>query len=261
MLTRPYATAQPCPPWHEVTVHAGPSGVRWLVASAAIDPDLAAGIPPRQMLAAEEEARLASLSVAKRRRDWLLGRATAKALLQNWLAHHHGAAPFASSIVIETEPNGAPYARLTAAERLPVSLSISHCNGHAFCALISAPFGVPVVGADIEKIEPRAWAFVEDYFTPWEIDQVCRAPDAERDALITAIWSVKEAVLKAVQRGLTVDTRAVDCDLGGRAASDDWQPVSVRWDQRLDVPDGTSITAHWRRWGAYVLTLARLDTP
>lgn len=255
-------SAHPCPPQPVACATLG-RPVWWLVSAAADDPDLAAGVAPGRLLAADEAARLAAFKIAKRRRDWLLGRATAKALLQAWLAHE-SAAPPAANLIIQSETTGVPTPLLadgTGRAPLPVSLSISHCDGHALCALIDlrAEATIVTLGADMEKVEPRAWSFVADYFTPREVRQVQHASDADRDAVITAIWSAKEAALKAVQLGLSVDTRAVDIDLGGQSPSDDWQPLSIRWDARLGLPNAAALTGLWRRWGPYILTLARLD--
>lgn len=237
----------------------------WLVSAAADDPALAAGIAPHGLLAANEAARLATFTIAKRRRDWLLGRATAKALLQAWLARE-SVAPPTVDLTIQSETTGVPTPWLVddrGYAPLPVSLSISHCDGHALCALIGLRDVRTTVtlGADMEKVEARAWSFVADYFTPREVAQVQHAADADRDAVVTAVWSAKEAALKAAQLGLSVDTRAVDIDLGGRPPSDDWQPLIVGWDARLNLPPAAAFTGLWRRWGPYILTLARLDRP
>ncbi len=255
---------QPCPPRSVERATLG-GEVLWLVSAAADDPALAAGVAPGSLLAADEAARLATLKIAKRRRDWLLGRATAKALLQAWLAQEI-VAPSAANLIIHSETTGVPTPWLADSRGrapLPVSLSISHCDGHALCALIDRRGAATAVslGADMEKVEPRAGSFVADYFTPGEVAQVQRATDADHDAVVTAVWSAKEAVLKAVQLGLSVDTRAVDIDLGGRPPSHDWQPLRIGWDARLAQSPDAALTGLWRQWGPYILTLARLDQP
>lgn len=180
---------------------------------------------------------------------------------------------------------------------LPISLSISHSSEMAFCALyaiggrwraatsagewqdqaISTGFpagGLVQVGVDVEGIEPRTDSFVQAYFAAEEIHWIGQALDGEQALLATATWSAKEAVLKALRLGLTVDTRRVrclpatgmeltagpehgwnevhvDCDLGllpmaagqarGSAAVCDWD-----------------IRGWWRREGKFVLTMALL---
>ncbi len=53
------------------------------------------------------------------------------------------------------------------------------------------------------------------------------------DTLVTATWSAKEAVLKALQLGLTVDTRRVTvlCQFDGDLTQ--WTPVEVECDSTL----------------------------
>jgi 4'-phosphopantetheinyl transferase len=65
------------------------------------------------------------------------------------------------------------------------------------------------LGCDLELVEPRAKAFVEDYFTFEERDFVSRSPGRHHDRLITLLWSAKESTLKALREGLRLDTRCV----------------------------------------------------
>ncbi|MCZ7667962.1 MAG: 4'-phosphopantetheinyl transferase superfamily protein [Chloroflexi bacterium] len=63
----------------------------------------------------------------------------------------------------------------------------------------------------MERIASRSPEFVTDYFTKEEQVLVDRASADMRDVAVTAVWSAKEAALKALHLGLTVDTRAVTC--------------------------------------------------
>ncbi len=107
-----------------------------------------------------------------------------------------------------------------------MSLSISHCDDHAFCALSDRQS--VRVGADIERIEPRARQFAEDYFTAAELEHVRAAPPDDRDTIVTLIWSAKEAALKALHLGLTVDTRSVAIGLEPTSRfGASWMPLAV----------------------------------
>lgn len=203
-------------------------------------------------LSPAEQLRLASFKLAKRRQEWLLGRWTARRLVQQLMAAQ-GQQLALSSIGITNAADGAPEFQLPAevADDMAWSLSISHRVDYAFCAVNTA--GRPI-GADIERIEPRSAAFVGDFFTPAEQALIFAASPAERALLSNLIWSAKEAVLKVLRHGLRVDTRRVEC-LPGFAVAD-WQPLSIRCDPRLsNVP----LCGHWRRAGDYVLTLACTD--
>lgn len=102
---------------------------------------------------------------------------------------------------------------------------------------------------------PHHPAFPGDYFTLDELAIVAAAPAELRDTLVTAIWSAKEALLKALRLGLTVDTRRVAClpsvdDLA--QARSGWAPLTI------SAPTLTPGAPHawWRLDGDDVLTLA-----
>ncbi|MCB0159565.1 MAG: hypothetical protein KDD83_15640, partial [Caldilineaceae bacterium] len=58
--------------------------------SATAAPEIEQGVAPAGLLSPAEEARLAEFTVVKRRRDWLLGRWTAKDLVRTVLAEQYG---------------------------------------------------------------------------------------------------------------------------------------------------------------------------
>lgn len=174
-------------------------------------------------LRAAEIAHLDAMRFAKRRSDWRLGRWTAKRALAAYLKL---GCDLLRAIELRVAPSGAPQAYF-AEQPAPVSLSLSHRNGSALCAV--APPGVEL-GCDLEAIEPHSDAFLADYFTPEEQALVARASAAERVRLLALLWSSKESALKALCVGLRLDTRSVIASpLGGSCADlDRWQPLYVR---------------------------------
>lgn len=246
--------------------------IDWLVQSTADHTDLAQGIAPVGLLGPAEQARMASFKIEKRRRDWLLGRWTAKRLVQAAVECRTGQRLPLDKITIVREPDGSP--RIIVDCKLPIAdygqarsnhnlqsaignlqLSISHSRNRAFCALNSAA-GVGI-GADIEHIEPRSPAFVADYFTPDERALVEHAPADARPTLVTAIWSAKEAALKVLRTGLAVDTRSVECALRWPPPTKGWGAFAIRCDQRLlGDTAAPALTGWWRVTGQYVLTIA-----
>ena len=231
--------------------------IHWLLQSSSDHPDLARGVAPAGLLSESEQDRLAALKIDKRRRDWLLGRWTAKRLIQSYVERQTGLRLPLTALVIEPEPGGAP--RLIAASPyhwLPairdLHISISHSGDRAFCALVENRN----IGADIERIEPRDRQFVEDYFCADEILQVRQAPDVQNQTMIAAIWSAKEAALKALRLGLTVDTRSVSCFIPALGHADDWVAFDIVHDRRLlKLSDAPSLTGWWRRMDDFVLTV------
>jgi 4'-phosphopantetheinyl transferase len=217
-------------------------------------PGLANAVAPAGLLSAEERERHESFRVLKRRRDWLLGRWTAKNLLREHLNQHSIFVPL-DQIVIRADEDGSPYALLSG-QRLPVNLSISHSGAHSLCALTDDTDAR--VGADIEVIEPRPMSLAEQFFTEEELTAVLARPEAERDARITLVWSAKEAFLKCTKEGLRVDTRAISVELPELLAdAGDWQTMRVS--PRVELMRvGTDYRAWWRRDEDAILTLGML---
>ncbi len=181
--------------------------IYWLVQSWDACPDLKQGTAPVGFLSTGEQAKLNTLKILKRRREWLLGRWTAKILVRTILYHRGGAPLPLDAWSVLNDQDGVP---VVSGNIDPMfSLSISHSCDYALCALVERnPWPI---GCDIERIEPRSDTFVRDYLTPDEIARVNCAAPCLRDSLITAVWSAKESVLKALHLGLSVDPYAVAC--------------------------------------------------
>ena len=129
---------------------------------------------------------LAAMRFAKRRADWRLGRWTAKCALAAFLALPDRAEDFAR-IEVRAAPSGAPEAFFLG-RPAPASLSLSHSNGRALCA-VGPPGGA--VGCDLERVEPRSARFVSDWFTRPEQQLVRAVPFTPRARLVTLLWSAK----------------------------------------------------------------------
>lgn len=206
-------------------------------------------------LLAPAEARIyAALRTPKRRHDWLLGRGVAKRLIHAALAAELGSAPPFNEIVVLAHADGWPQVSLPTLGpgAPPLTLSISHSRDRAFCALT---FGDDrPLGCDLEAIEPRSPGFVADYFTTAERDFMAAAPADQHPTLANAIWSGKEAALKAIRRGLAEDTRLVTCLPALDETSDGWRSLYFRWEVTdRDLP---ALAGRWCEAGEYVMTLA-----
>jgi 4'-phosphopantetheinyl transferase len=210
--------------------------------------DLDRGSP---WLSPVEQQTLAAFRFPKRRDEWLLGRWTAKSLLRS-LPAYRGLPP--QAIEVYNEPDGAPGLTLPAGSPSPGSLSISHSGPYALCALASGPD--LRIGADLELVESRSEGFIEDYFTPCEREMVHTAPRESRDFVATLVWSLKEAMLKALGVGLRWDTRRVEV-----SETDSLPALEQEW-QALQVSDYENTHRPWAAWAqrrdGYVLTAAAL---
>jgi 4'-phosphopantetheinyl transferase len=206
-------------------------------------------------LSPSELAVLARSAVPKRREEWRLGRWTAKrALLLGGarlfrslkLPTINGDRSAWPRVEVKAAADGAPEAFLDGA-RLPLRLSITHRAGLAACLV--APEDV-AAGCDMERVEPRDEAFVNDYFTPAERGVVAAAPPESRAETVTLIWSAKESALKALRVGLRADTRDVEVRLLPWQRKDGWTGLAV-----YDRPHGRLLPGWWRVAGSNVITL------
>lgn len=174
-------------------------------------------------LSPHERARLAGMRFAKRRDDFRVGRWTAKRAIRAMNVN----GPDPCDVDIRAAEDGAPEVFFPGGPA-PWSVSIAHAGGRGLAVV--GPPGVPF-GADLETIAPRSAAFLEDYFLDSERRWIAGHPDASRDGAATLLWSVKEAVLKALRTGLREDTRAVEVLPGGAAftlrTSPGWMSVGA----------------------------------
>ena len=257
--------------------------IRWLIQTTAAHPGLAAGLAPSGLLSAEETAVFSRFTVLKRRQDWLLGRWTMKLLLQEIIRQDSGRKIGLDSISILSGKDGAPRVSFDSDIGnldLPFSVSISHSHGASLCAAVARPDWP--LGADIEIIEPRSANFAADFFSEEEQAQVRAAAPEMREVLLTAVWSGKEAALKAIHEGLRSDTRSVSCQFEGLvdpgsskskrghlivdeeragilAGAPGWRSFGIRWQREADKIQYPDLKGWWMVSGEFVLTLAAKD--
>ena len=172
--------------------------------------------PPDSFLSVSESAYLQMLRSEKRKGDWLGGRFALKVLL----ARESGFLPVCSlpaeqvqagrlemslaalavlkQIDVVKLPSGAPQVFVGAVPDAR-SVSISHSNGWAVAAVSEAQ---TFLGIDLEKIEKRSRLWAEEFFVEEE-----RGPAT--DEHLTKVWTQKEAVVKLLGRGLSLNTREI----------------------------------------------------
>lgn len=172
--------------------------------------------PADSFLSPSESAYLQTLKAQKRKGDWLGGRFALKTLLAREsgllpvcalpaqadpyapLEMSEAALAVLKQIDIVKLPSGAPQVFVGSVPDAR-GVSITHSNGWAAAAL-SAPH--TPLGIDLEKIEPRSRAWAEDFF-----DETEKGPAT--DGHLTKIWTQKEAVVKLLGRGLSLNTREI----------------------------------------------------
>jgi hypothetical protein len=126
------------------------------------------------------------------------------------------------------------------------------------------------LGIDLGRVEPRSPGLVETFFTEDERRFVRAAPTEERELRANLVWCAKEAVLKALGLGLTVDTRDLSC-LPSPGLADpsefpvapregEWRPFVAACGPAL-LPGGGTILGIWRTFPGFVGALASHRAP
>lgn len=182
-------------------------------------------------LSPSELSTLSHLRFPKRRTQWAAGRLAAKRAAQKMLAATYQKRLELSSIQIGSLESGEPYVRLpSTGPKIDIPISISHSHDLAVAAV-----GDPLtrIGIDLEKIEIRNPGWLEILLHPSE-----RTSSIEEDpAWQTSLWTLKEALMKLLGTGATVDF----------------------WDIRLKSPlssltelDGAALEFHGRAHDAWL---------
>ncbi|MGM9483035.1 4'-phosphopantetheinyl transferase family protein [Roseateles sp. NT4] len=155
----------------------------------AAEPELRAGMPaPEAWLTASEQARLQALGTEARRGTFLAGRWLARLAVQQWLGSDELSA-------LDVADSGACHV----VGRGDVFVSISHSAGHVACAAAGVP-----VGVDVESLtRPRDHlALAETLHSPAQQAALAALPEEARATAFLQAWTIKEAWLKARERGL-----------------------------------------------------------
>ena len=231
--------------------------LRWLVTSERELDQAGIFEDPARILSAKELEIYAGFTVQKRRRDWLLGRWTAKRVLRHVVRARLGIDLPLSELSIRRADTGVPQPDSDPKYAIgPMSLSISHSGGLAASAVTTEPGAV--VGIDLEPVVTRHPRLPEDYFTDAEQRFVRKAQGPLYDRAVMSVWCAKEAVLKVLGVGLSVTTRSLEClpaELG--AEHPRWRPCSVELLKIADhAREVSEISVKWSSRGGFLLAIA-----
>ena len=148
-------------------------------------------LPPAQEVLGEKELGFYNhLKIQKRKTEWLGCRLALKKLLAAYTPYT------LKEIEILTPGAVGKPAVHAGGKELKIPFSLTHSNGYAAAAI--APED-KYIGIDLEKISARIGAWKTDFFHPSELVR-------EDDGFLTALWTQKEAVVKLLGSGLTVNT-------------------------------------------------------
>lgn len=174
-------------------------------------------------LSPEECARATRFVRPDDRRDFIV----AHALLRHALSRHDGATSPDSWHFINGQ-TGKP--ELSGAHESSLTFNLSHTAGFAVCAIgRHRP-----VGIDVERIREMedASAIARRFFSPQEVAAIDRLQGPDRLERFFEVWTLKEAYVKGLGRGLTVP---LDSFAFG------FRDGRLQFDTRVD-------TARWRFW-------------
>lgn len=154
------------------------------------------------ILSNEEIRSYRKLIIPKRRNEWLASRVLAKILISQVLEERDLAL---CQIEIHKESSGMPYVVIE--EKRVGRLSLSHSGQTVIIAFSTDPKAS--VGVDVESLEQRTGQMTDLFFTPYESRWVDSLSGRTRILAQNLVWSAKESYLKAVGKGLQMDTRSV----------------------------------------------------
>ena len=187
----------------------------------------------------DDRQRLAAGMAARRRAEYLAGRALLRYALERYT--QRPASSFRIAVADEGRPEcvGGP------------KISLAHSGNVVVCAVTERD----AVGVDVETRGPRTAiaGIAERYFTPAEAEWVAADPDAR----FRMLWVLKEAYLKALGVGLKGGLASLECRIEPprivARAADGAAPRLALWSGRdchvgVAVTDAPSVTVVAQRW-------------
>jgi len=145
-----------------------------------------------------------------RQAEWLFGRAAAKDAVRRLVKEHYGTAIFPADVEIGHDQDGRPFASLLGGGDSAIlpSISIAHSDGRAVAIAGYCREG-QYVGIDIERLRPRQEGFQGIAFSNDELTLLDSVAGSVRDEWVTRFWCAKEAVAKALGKGLVGGPRSL----------------------------------------------------
>ncbi|HLN62571.1 MAG TPA: 4'-phosphopantetheinyl transferase superfamily protein [Symbiobacteriaceae bacterium] len=153
-------------------------------------------------LSPDEQARAERFRFERDRRSYTVARAAMRQILAAALGLP------AAAVAFRYGPHGKPQ---LADPGLDLQFNLSHSGSWALCAVVRGR----AVGVDIEYMRTirEFEALANRFYSPRESALLKQMPEAQRPAAFYRAWTSKEAYVKALGAGLTLDTRVVDVRL------------------------------------------------
>ena len=148
-----------------------------------------------------------ALHVWRLRYDQRQGRAPLRALLGAYLGLP------ADAVELVAGSHGRP--QLAGAQGDTLDFNWTHSSDCALVAL--GRHARPGIDVERRRARPRGQEIARRYFAPGEADWLARQPPDRQDEAFLALWTAKEAVLKALGRGLAFGLHRLEIDTSGAA--------------------------------------------
>lgn len=162
-----------------------------------------------------------------RRTDWALSRIAAKQTLAHFLAVAGDVVPL-HDIEIRKVTNGV-VASVAGADFTSAHVSVTHTSGlHGAAGVVSAA-EFDGIGVDVETVRAFSDDFLQSFTTIQEYDYLSTLQKHERMVAATAMWSLKEAMLKVLKTGLAVRPNTIETLAFLRKTESYDGPFLVRW--------------------------------
>lgn len=189
-----------------------------------------------RLLSTDEIARAEQFRFPRHAQAFRLCRALLRAILGRYLEQPAG------QLCFKYSEHGKP--QLAGSQRSEIQFNLSHSGDRVLVAVAKNR----AVGVDVEEIRPLddAEAIARNYFSPAEVEAWLRLAQDERPQAFFRCWTRKEALMKAMGRGLSIglDQFSVDLARGGKTDVT-WQSASLPVDEWtiLDLDVGLGYAA------------------
>jgi phosphopantetheinyl transferase len=158
----------------------------------------------RLILSHQERREFSNLEgPAHRREEWLLARIAAKDAIRLLLKRLHGISLYPADIEITEDENGRPAPQGYWVQKIGYvpALSVSH-SGQLAIGIAGRCAAHQRLGVDVQRMEPRSQDFEAIAFAPQERSLLDSIENSARQEWLTRFWCAKEALGKALGRGL-----------------------------------------------------------
>lgn len=177
--------------------------------------------------------------IPKRGEEWFASRLLVKRLVQKVMTSDLSLS--LKTITFHKESTGVPFIEIDGLGRVGW-LSISHSHDGVLAAYSQddkTRFGV-----DVEFIEQRSPELIADFFTPSEIAWIFNSEARDKDLHANLFWSAKEAFLKAIEKGLQMDTRKINIHPPGElSVTEGWSAIGFSV-EGMNLQDWQLLVSH-----------------